>query len=164
MAAPLVGGALETGISYSVSRPCDPAPQPDLMYLGAQPHTARPGTEPCFALWETGVYGHAAAPGRARLPTSCSPVVARLTHFLKLDVPEHLSRLEAALQADLQNPDLGKVAVSAATAGFVLSSFLSPFELIKARCSAPWRTAEAAKHCGAQMAESEARPESAYTR
>ena len=36
---------------------------------------------------------------------------------------------------------MGKVAVSAATAGFVLSSFLSPFELIKVRSSAPWNDA-----------------------
>lgn len=37
------------------------------------------------------------------------------------------------MQADVARPDLVSVALSAGTAGVVLSSVLSPFELIKVR-------------------------------
>lgn len=43
----------------------------------------------------------------------------------------NIDQVACGMQADIARPDLGSVALSAGVAGVVLSSVLSPFELIK---------------------------------
>ena len=145
VAVPLVGGALETGISYSV-RARSAAPRP--LVRGPLPGTRR--RQHLHAGLQGGEDTGETQLRRARLrgrctPTCCTgsmcarpaparpPKVAAACLAPNWAPPGARSAPRGRRQADAQCPDLGTVAVSAATAGFVLSGLLSPFELVKAR-------------------------------